>query len=135
MNINEFCKKAIGVPFKTLGRSSEAWDCWGLMCEAYKEIFNIELPRYDKHYRSVKEKDVIEQLYKDGAECGWYKVDKVQGGDAILIYMEGRAVHVGLAINNEKMLHVDFGVNTCLQYIKYFRVEGIYRYRKSDSKI
>jgi hypothetical protein len=42
--------------------------------------------------------------------------------------MFGRMCHVGLAVNDEKILHVEHGINTCLERIKTFRIEGIYRY-------
>jgi len=35
---------------------------------------------------------------------------------------------VGLVVTDEKILHVEHGINTCLQRMKDFRVEGIYRY-------
>lgn len=129
MDLEEFCKKAIGVPFKILGRSYDEWDCWGLVCMAYQEIYNIELPSYDECYQSVKQRDVIAKLCKKKKEI-WHEVSKAQPGDVILVYRVGRAMHVGLAIDRNRMLHVEHGINTCLQRISEFRVEGIYRYGK-----
>ena len=48
MDINEFCRKSVGVPFLQHGRDWYAWDCWGLICVAYKELFGIILPAYKK---------------------------------------------------------------------------------------
>lgn len=130
MNINEFCRKAVGTPFVPRGRDWEGWDCWGLICIAYKELFDIELPQYNGQYHSVKERDLISKLYKDGATADWQEVEEVQMGDVVLIYMCGRACHVGMAIDKERMFHVEHGINTCVQSIKDFRVEGVYRYGK-----
>ena len=34
----------------------------------------------------------------------------------------------GLVVDEEKFLHVEHGINTCLQKMKDFRIEGIFRY-------
>lgn len=34
----------VGVPFQKGGRSLYGADCWGLVCIAYKSLYNIELP-------------------------------------------------------------------------------------------
>ncbi len=129
MNIEEFATKAIGIPFKAHGREWKEWDCWGLMCKAYKELFNINLPEYKNNYDIVRDRDGVAKLYRKGKEA-WTKIEEAKAGDAILIYICGRACHVALAIDNKRMLHVEEGINTCIQRIKDFRVEGIYRYDK-----
>ena len=128
MNITQFCKKAIGVPFIPHGRVWEGWDCWGLLCIAYKELFDVELPHYKNDHDVVKHRDAIARLYKEQKEEEWEQVKEAQMGDALLIYMYGRACHVGLVVDEEKFLHVEHGINTCLQKMKDFRIEGIYRY-------
>ena len=128
MNINEFCTKAIGVPFKPHGRTWENWDCWGLICVAYKELLGIDLPSYTDDYTSTKDRELLAELYQKGRESEWHKVDKPQMGDIAFLYMYGRMCHVGLVVTDEKILHVEHGINTCLQRMKDFRVEGIYKY-------
>jgi|19_taG_2_1085344.scaffolds.fasta_scaffold06300_2 cell wall-associated NlpC family hydrolase len=128
MNIDEFSVKAIGVPFKPHGRKWEGWDCWGLICVAYKELFNIELPSYTDDYESTKDREKIAELYLKGRELSWYEVDRPDVGDIVFLFFYGRMCHVGLAVNEEKILHVEHGINTCLERIKNFRIEGIYRY-------
>lgn len=128
MNIEAFARKAITVPFVPHGRDWEGWDCWGLMYLAYKEIRGIILPRYDKDYQSVKDRELLEALFAQGIESQWKTVTEAQACDAIMYRMNGNVCHVALAVNDKKMIHSEHGIGTTYEDIKRYNVEGIYRY-------
>lgn len=128
MNIEEFARKAITVPFVPHGRGWKGWDCWGLMYMAYKEVRGIGLPRYDKDYQSVKDRALLEALFAHGIESQWKTVTEAQACDGIMYRMNGNVCHVGLAVNDKKMIHTEHGIGTTYENIKTYNVEGIYRY-------
>lgn len=130
MNIEEFAKKAITVPFVPHGRDWSGWDCWGCFRMGYIETRDIFLPSYDKAYQSIKDRELLAKLFSEGIEKDWRPVKEAQACDGIMYFMCGRICHVGLAISKEMMLHTEHGVGTTYERIKQYRVEGIYRYGK-----
>lgn len=132
ITIEEFAQRAIDVPFKPHGRDWDAWDCWGLIYVAYKEVMGIELPRYDRDYTTVKDVQLLRRLFRHGIEKYWTEVDTVQPCDGIMYYATGETSHVGLAVTSTMMLHTEHGIGTTYEEIntKLRRTEGIYRYGK-----
>ena len=129
MTFEEFCVKAISlpVPFKTRGRDWSGWDWWGLIVVAYREVYGIEIATYTERYRSIKQKDLIASVYNEGKKDGWYEVDEAQEGDVVIVYMDGRDMHSGLAIDKNEMIHAENNINTVVEKISNYRLEGIYR--------
>jgi len=115
------------VPFKTRGRSWDNWDCWGLVVVAYKEVYGLDIPSYVDEYRSIKQKDLLASIYNRGKQDKWHPVKQAQEGDVVIVYMDGRQMHSGVAINKSEMIHAEMGINTVIQKISEYRVEGIYR--------
>jgi cell wall-associated NlpC family hydrolase len=132
VKLTEFCEKSIGVPFVEHGRDSNGWDCWGLVCCAYKEIYGIDLPDFHEKYVSTTHINIVKKAVTDGIEYvllnGWKLVDDQQEGDIVVFFMKGHSIHVGLAIDAYKVIHVEDGIETCLQKTTDFRTEGIYRH-------
>ncbi len=130
MIIADFVKQAIGVPFKPHCYDYNGWDCWGLVVMAYQELYNIDLPRYNKQYNNIEEKIQLFKLFDNGKKEQWVQIDVPIPGDVVIVYQSGIPIHIGLVYNKDKILHVKKGVETCLQRIKDFRIEGFYRYAK-----
>ncbi len=128
MTITEFARKAVGVPFKPHRNSYEGWDCWGLIVSAYKEVYNVDLPCWHKEYKSVKDNEKLKQLFKGGIAEKFKQVDTPGVGDVAVVFMRGVPVHAGLMIDRKRMLHVEHGINTCVQRVAEFRLDGYYRY-------
>jgi cell wall-associated NlpC family hydrolase len=129
MTLEEFSIKAMkdNVPFKTRGRTWTGWDCWGMIVVAYREVYGTELPTYTEQYRSIKQKDLLASVINKGKKDKWHPVKEAQEGDVIIIFMEGREMHAGLAINDREMIHAQFGIGTGKERIAIHRLEGIYR--------
>ena len=123
----------IGVQFKPHGRDPNGWDCWGLVHYILREHFDICVPSYDEDYESLKDKDHLQELIK-GQMGPWDEIslDLSEAGDVLLLRMMGRPVHVGLVVARGIMLHVEMGIETCIEdYTGIWwknRVIGAYRY-------
>lgn len=128
MTLEEFIDRAMFVPFRSHGRSYRGWDCWGLFYLAYRDIYDIELPSYRKEYKSIKDCGKLKELIKMGLEDMWKPTTYPKEGNSVIIYHEGREIHVGMMISKDRVIHTDAGVNTCIQKLTDFRIEGIYRY-------
>ena len=128
MKIEEFATKAVSVPFKPHGRDWNSWDCWGCFRMGYIEVNNIYLTSYNEDYKSLKDFNKLEKLFAEGVAESWRPVKEAEPMDGIMYYMQGRLMHVGLAINKQMMLHTDHGTGTTYERINTYKVEGIYRY-------
>lgn len=118
MDTLEFCRRSIGVPFIEKGRSFSGWDCWGLVFVAHKECFGISVPTYTDSYIAAKPSGDLARLIsaeRDGEQ--WIEIcpGDVVAGDVVLLRVAGRPVHVGLSISGKTMLHVEAGIDTCLE--------------------
>lgn len=124
----ECLAKYIGLPFEPLGRGPDSYDCWGLVRHFYQEEFEISLPDLNG-YETVKQHRAISGLVE--FEKPRWKPAEAEFGNVIVFNMAGRPVHVGIAIDNLNMLHIQKGKNSCLERFRSRkwnnRIEGIYR--------
>lgn len=120
----------IGIPFSDRGRTIQGLDCWGLVRLWYDRELGIILPAFTG-YRSATESQRIAQIV-DGEKPRWQKVEDPGTGDVVVLQIGGHACHVGLYIENNKMLHITKGIDSCLEHLDAStwrnRIEGVYRY-------
>lgn len=102
-------EKYIGLTYKPSARSDDTMDCWGMVVYIYKDLYGIELPRYDEcsvakdGYDNTGEFILSTTLYK---KCQKLDIQShIQEGDLILLTNRGEPTHIGIAINNEDMIH------------------------------
>ena len=131
MKFSDFINLAIGVPFLDQGRDFQGWDCWGLVVRAYRECFGVEVPGYeDVSALNSKEAGELFEFHKKS----WIEVPAHQErpGDVILLRHGSWPCHTGLIVKAGLMLHVDMGIDTCVEsYVSGVwkkRVIGIYRH-------
>ena len=129
MNIIEFAKQSVGIPFLENGRNvQEGWDCWGLCVAAYKTL-GIDLSRYEQvHTMDIEAgvKEIERQINQ------WVPIPLGQERAWDVIHL--RPAHLGLVIEKGRMLHVMAGAETCVCWynspIWYPKVLGIYRHEQ-----
>jgi cell wall-associated NlpC family hydrolase len=117
----------IGIPYRELGRGPEAYDCLGLFLALQRQ----------RHGRNLHDplcsmsEAVRRQVAQENSDM-WRKVDTAREGDAVLIYVTGRALHVGYALDDRSMLHVETDVGAVIEEFTGLgfaaRLEGVYRY-------
>jgi probable lipoprotein NlpC len=113
MDLSEFTNKAIGTPFKDLGRDLSGWDCWGLIVCAYKEIYDITLEDFTG-LTGLNSKE-SRQLFEDYRNS-WIELDggKERSGD-IVILRGSSVIHTGLVLGKGMMLHTENHLGTCVE--------------------
>ena len=122
----------ITVPFKEKGRSKNGWDCWGVAYVMYKEFLNINLPLYLDDYVSTSEKDVLGILIEGQLEAMWQEVEKPAPFDIVNIRLQGRPMHIGVYIGENRFIHALEKNGTVIERIDSIiwenRIVGYYRY-------
>lgn len=124
----------IGLPFKLHGRDRSGLDCWGLVRLVMAEQFGKALPSYSSKYERETQEVVLGDLITQEAELFWQPVPSGQEavGDVIVLRMRGRPMHVGIVIGDRHMLHIERGIDSCIE--KYngirwmHRIFGFYRH-------
>lgn len=106
----------IEIPFKPDGRDRQGLDCWGLVCLVYRERLGIELPDYkgiftDQSHTTLKK---VAGVMTQGRES-WQKVDTPRPYDVVMLRTGTYMWHVGIVIDNNRMLHVMSGINSCIE--------------------
>ena len=120
MTLDDWCRKAIGVPFVQDGREYDGWDCWGLVVCAYRDVLGIELPNYT--FGSVKH---LVRQFRDRTSPLWQPCDR-QPMAITCIYRRGAVIHAGIMVDKRRIIHVEEGIDTCLERVTNMRIEGTY---------
>jgi len=130
----EFVTRALRVPFLELGRDYDGWDCWGLVYVGQRDVFGLDLPRYDDGYGpddARRGSPALRDLIAANMD-GWVLVQDPRPGDVVLLRIAGRPVHVGLVVDARRFLHVEEGVGTFVERMDGAmwarRTEGVYRH-------
>lgn len=123
----------IGLSFKGHGRDRKGVDCWGLVRLVMAEQFGISLPSYATQYESTAREDQLAPLIEEERKW-WIPVETGDErlGDVVVLRMRGQPIHVGLVIEQGRMLHAEVGIGSVLDSYKSarwsLRVTGFYRY-------
>ena len=124
----------IGLPFKTHGRDITGLDCWGLVRLVLHEQMDCQLPSYTQFYDTTTNAAQIGPLVRRET-LNWSRVSDAQSkcGDVIIFRMYGQPMHVGLALDEHYMLHIEQGINSAIERFDSLRwkkrIIGIFRYQ------
>ena len=106
----------INIPFQCDGRDRSGCDCYGLVCLVYKEQLNIELPDFkgiftDHDIATLRRVAKEMKSYKEK----WQRVQTPQLYDVVMLRTGAYTWHVGLVLDNHRMLHVMTGINSVVE--------------------
>jgi cell wall-associated NlpC family hydrolase len=125
----------VGIPFVERGRDFDGCDCWGLLCLFYRNELGIDLPAHEELYASSR--DLAGTIGVRMAERGrWQRVPRPLPGDAVCLLVRKFPIHVGVAVDGCRMLHVERGLQAVIERFDGLvwekRVEGFYRLPESE---
>ena len=107
MQAEKLIEKYIGIPFKSHGRSTDGFDCIGLVLAVLKE-FGQEVPdvwKYDTpESQEVVSNFLIELAAAHSGSSKWYQTSP-QAGAVVLFKIAGRVRHIGVLIDENRFLH------------------------------
>ena len=82
------------------GRTFPFLDCWGLVCDVYKEFLSIEL----SEYTSLNHKTMSQGFQRERESGRFQEVERPQNFDIVAFFVHGRLYHVGIWLDR-KILH------------------------------
>jgi len=106
----------VGLPFKVHGRDRDGIDCWGLVRLVLADQFGRRLPSYAGGYASVEDAKDIGRLIR-GEMGPWHPVPPgaERPGDVVLMRLMNQPMHVGVVVAAGWMLHIEDGIDACLE--------------------
>ena len=132
VEIPSWVETYIGLPFKEHGRKRDGVDCWGLVRLVLAAQFDIDLPAYMAGYASTEDAADIARLIR-GEMGPWAETLEARPGDAVLMRLRAQPCHVGVIVAPGWMLHVEDGIDSCLDRYNGARwsrrVVGLFRYQ------
>lgn len=100
----------IGKPFAEKGRGPAEFDCWGLVCQVFKDVRGIALPSYLDKYETTNDRDALGVVIGKESKEKWHEVEKPQALDVIILRMRGVPMHVGVVTKPGFMIHCARGI-------------------------
>ena len=82
------------------GREFPYLDCWGLVCDVYREYLDIEL----SEYTSLNHKTMSQGFSRERESGNFIEVSEPRNFDIIAFFVHGRLYHVGVYLDR-KILH------------------------------
>ena len=82
------------------GRKFPFLDCWGLVCDVYRECLDIEL----NEYTSLTHHSMSQGFQRERESGRFQEVERPQNFDIVAFFVHGRLYHVGIWIDR-KILH------------------------------
>ncbi len=97
----------LGLPHRSLGRTAEGVDCYGLVRLVYAQELGINLPTFTGDYVSDGEHDQIHRLLRAAKGSGiWREVSDPAPFDVLLFRIGAFDTHLAVAVDASLMLHV-----------------------------
>lgn len=132
--IPDWCLNYVGLPYLAGGRTRDGIDCWGLFNLVWAEHFKRPLPDYEGEIwrPGASAKAVSEGANAYSARFKRVENGQEQCGDGIIFRMRGVPLHLALVVAPGLMLHVEDGVDACIENYRSFqwekRIVDFYRY-------
>ena len=108
----------IGIPYKERGRDKNGYDCYGLCIEVMRRMgYTLNDVEYDSHYLSLSD------THK--ATLNVHPIDNINEG-AIIEIQSGDELHIGVAINENEMIHATYTQGVRISPCRAYNIRGIY---------
>ncbi|NDV53899.1 NlpC/P60 family protein [Salipiger sp. PrR003] len=116
----------IGLPYAVRGRGPTAFDCLGLFIALHLARRGVVIPD-----PACTMEDAVRLGTVDRYRAHFQRVDTAIEGDALLFLSSGRPLHIGYALDNSNMLHIDATAGSRIERWRGMnwlgKLEGIYR--------
>ena len=127
--------KYVGVPFVDGGKDFNGYDCWRMICLAFKTEHQIEIPLYGE-ISALDLRKIAGLIASDAYKEPWVDVvpSAIRAFDVAVMCKRKVPVHIGLLVNREAMIHVEQATATVMVSIQHpsvaFRSINFFRHRQ-----
>jgi cell wall-associated NlpC family hydrolase len=104
----------IGLPWRDHGRGWDGIDCYGLCKLVLQGEWGIALPSYTEAYSSAHEIREVAEAIKMLDARPWAPVGVPEPFDVLVFRRGAWATHVGIAVDGQRMLHVEKATSSCI---------------------
>lgn len=102
-----------GKPFRVGAHGPDAFDCWGLVHAAARELYGLTLP--DAIYSSVSAQAVACAASDVLACTGWEEHARPAAGRVLALGgYDGKVRHVALCLDEHRALHATRALHSCI---------------------
>lgn len=117
----EWVNEYIGIPYAYNGRSRKAFDCYGLVCDVYRDRLGIDLPDWQQDSPTLASgiEALCRNLESDAAKDICEEVSDPSEFDVIVVNRHGKAHHMGIFISGG-VLHSAQGVGVVFEEYSRF---------------
>lgn len=127
--VAELVNQYDGKPFAHKGRGPDAFDCWGLIIDAYasKGVAVFDLEDYEVEWARRGKNIILDNYYEN-----WQKVTAPMVGDVILFHYprpDSKVQHAGIFLEYGRFIHAaNIGIIQSTIHEWKDRVHGYYRW-------
>lgn len=118
---------------KLLGTPYSDKDCWGIVVEFYKVVFDIELNRYYQDIPTSRD-NVKNLIYSNMGDFTQVEEKDKQLGDVMVIKVFGVESHIAVYLGDDSMLHTTIHSGCVIDRVLRWKhlIVGYYRVVKND---
>jgi cell wall-associated NlpC family hydrolase len=111
----------VGLPYKVHGRDESGVDCFGLIwIIAFRNKTPIPYPWYKGFKPSLM--GLADQMNVE-------KIEKLEAGCVIEMEVKEERLHLGYALDTERMIHATHNEGVIVENISNYNVKGYYRFK------
>lgn len=126
----------IGIEYAPDARQDNLVDCWGLVVLVYRNVYNIQLPTFEKNSLSKDGITSTANLILNNPLHEIFNrvqhVSDIMEGDILILNSGGNPIHIGMAVDNNKMIHAFDKAGSTLESFRSnkwkTRIRSIYRH-------
>lgn len=117
----------VGIPYLDKGRTDQGCDCWGLVRLVYAQELGIYLPSWHTHDGLDDIRDMLKQHLPQ-----YRRLECSEPFSIVLFSSSVTAMHVGVVVDDDRMLHTTQGKDACLEHTHLYRFKFLGYYVPSD---
>ncbi len=124
--------KYLQIPFKDGGRDYSGCDCLGLVALFYKEIYGIELSKFEHSCYNI---GAITEGFNDEVS-EWVKIDSPEFGCIVamnnIAKIPNAVNHIGIYIGNNEVLHIkpnSYPARESMRNPNFLKIMGYYVFK------
>ena len=126
----------IGLTYKPSAREHSTVDCWGLIVTLYKDLYDINLPKFSECSYANNGMSGTAQFISGTdlySKCQKLSIEEEpKEGDLILLTNAGQPTHIGMVVDKDHMIHAFDKAGSVIESFRSnkwkSRVRAIYRH-------
>ena len=125
----------VGIPFKSLGRTKDGCDCYGLVRIVLQEQYNVSLPELLTYANALDHTEIKDTITTNIPLLSGEKLSSPEEGAVVIFTTQGLSAHIGLFVSDKLILHTTKNTGAVIESVNTPRIKnrirGIYNVNKN----